>query len=611
MSFFEELKRRNVVRVGVAYSVAGWLLAQVVQLAADSFEAPAWVMKMLITILVIGFPVALVFSWAYELTPDGIRREKEVTRSASITHQTARKLDYLTIALLVGVFAVVVLDRYVLPGRPAPVSSPTSEALQADSNPKVEMNSIAVLPFVNMSADPEQEYFSDGISEELLNLLVRVDGLTVASRTSSFAYKDTPGISIAQIADDLKVANILEGSVRKSGDTVRITAQLIDTRNDRHLWSETYDRKLNDIFVIQDDIANAIVTALRSELGVDMAQNSVTVPAATGNVDAYQLYLQARELVRARRDLGRAVKLLERAVALDPEFARAWAELSLAAYLGPAWNVTDRDYADIAIRAAQTAIELDAGQSIAWMVQSRFMFREESEDSRGDYEAQQDALNKAIEHDNLNATAWLWRGVNWSELGFHERGLADLEQCLQIDPAYQNCRLHVGMIHILMGNDKAADDVFLRLANDGFLTYMAVHVPWLVRQGRELEAALAAYHVSRHPDFPAREWLEALRNPGRDYSSYVAKAERWLAEDPHIGMNPALMLAFGAYDKIIIEQGLVMNWIWQPGFPGFYDSGMFKRLVEKKGILAHWRQHGFPPQCRAVGDDDFECEIGG
>ncbi|HSM68406.1 MAG TPA: hypothetical protein VK830_01740, partial [Xanthomonadales bacterium] len=386
MNFFEELKRRNVVRVGVAYTVAGWLLAQVVQLAADSFEAPAWVMKMLITVLVIGLPVVLVFSWAYELTPEGIKREKEVTKDASTTHQTARKLDYLTIALLVGVFGVVVLDRYVIPGASTPIPSAASTSLQTPSDSGADRNSIAVLPFVNMSADPEQEYFSDGISEELLNLLVRVDGLTVASRTSSFAYKDTPGTSIAQIADDLKVAHVLEGSVRKSGDKVRITAQLIDTRNDRHLWSDTYDRELDDIFVIQDDIANAIVSALRTELGVEMPQESVTVTAATGNVDAYQLYLQARELVRARRDLDQAVRLLEQAVALDPEFARAWAELALAAYLGPAWNVTDRDYHGIALNAAQTAIELDSSQSIAWMVQSRFMFREGTEGSQGDHD---------------------------------------------------------------------------------------------------------------------------------------------------------------------------------------------------------------------------------
>jgi TolB-like protein len=607
LSFFEELKRRNVIRVGVAYTVAAWLLAQVVQLAAESFEAPAWVMKMLITVLVLGLPITLIFSWAYELTPDGIRREKEVAKSASITHQTAKKLDYLTILLLLGVLGVVVLDRFILEPNLPPTSPANAELVRESDSalPSIEKNSIAVLPFVNMSADPEQAFFSEGISEELLNLLVRVDGLTVASRTSSFAYKgDNP--NIPQIARDLKVAHILEGSVRKAGNQVRITAQLIDTSNDRHLWSDTYDRELDDIFAIQDEIANAIVNALRTELGMDATEKAVNVTAVTENLDAYELYLKGRALIAARRDLDEAVRLLERAVSLDPEFARAWAELGAAAYLCPAWNITDRDYLAIASHAIDKAIELDSDLSMAWAVRSRL---QSTHGSSRDFSALIENLNIAIEKDSLNATAWLWRGASLSELGFHQQGLADIQKCLEIDPAYKNCLLHIAIIHVLTGNDEQADVYFERLATEGFLTYTAIHVPYLFRKGRNVQAKLAAHHISRHPDFPAREWFEALQYPNRDHHNAIPKAEKWLKADPHIGVSAALMLAFGGYDRITIEGGLVMNWIWQPGFPGFHESGHFKRIATELGLVAYWREFGYPPQCRAVGDDDFECDV--
>ncbi len=214
-----------------------------------------------------------------------------------------------------------------------------------------------MLPFVNMSADPEQEYFSDGISEEILNVLVRVDGLKVASRTSSFTYKGE-NLDIPEIARQLKVGNIVEGSVRKSGNRVRITAQLIDTRDDRHLWSDTFDRELTDIFAIQDEIANAIVDALKSELNIGLG--AVKVESATDNLDAYDLYLKARGMFIARQNLDVANQLFEQATQLDPEFALAWEGLAASQWVSTDWLTGDGiDHRQLAVVAADKALALD------------------------------------------------------------------------------------------------------------------------------------------------------------------------------------------------------------------------------------------------------------
>ena len=229
-------------------------------------------------------------------------------------------------ALLAAVVGMVALDRYMpVPTGPSAYQSGPTRVAEPEPEPVIVENSIAVLPFTNMSAEANQDYFSDGLSEELLNVLTHVDGLVVASRTSSFAYKNDTR-NIRQIARALRVANILEGSVRKVGDRLRITAQLIDTSNDRHLWSDSYDRDMDDIFQIQDEIANAIVSALTTELGIGL--EAVTVDSVTSNLDAYDLYLKGRELFIARENLPTSWQLLEQATSMDPQFARAWEALA-------------------------------------------------------------------------------------------------------------------------------------------------------------------------------------------------------------------------------------------------------------------------------------------
>jgi TolB-like protein/Flp pilus assembly protein TadD len=334
---FAELKRRNVFKAGVAYLALGWIVTQVSSTVAPLLHLPDWIGAVVLWIGVLAFPFVIMFSWIYEITPEGLKRESEVDRSASITHVTSRRMDYLIVGLLVLAIGFSVF-AYFAPHRsgaaasseasaPTAVSSGTSAAsavpTATPAGPARSDHSIAVLPFVDMSQAKDQEYFSDGISEELLNLLAKIPQLHVAARTSSFSFKGKE-VPIPEIARTLLVANVLEGSVRKSGDHVRITTQLIRAADGYHLWSETYDRKLDDIFTIQDEISAKVVEQLKVTLLGAAPKVRATDPRA------YALYLQARQLgLQQKTDAFKeSDKLYQQALAIDPRYAPALAGLA-------------------------------------------------------------------------------------------------------------------------------------------------------------------------------------------------------------------------------------------------------------------------------------------
>ena len=308
MSVIAELKRRNVFRVAALYLVAAWVLLQVGDLLFGLLGLPTSTNKLLFAALVLGFVPALIFSWVYELTPEGLKREHEIERNASITAETARKLDLIVVGLLVIAIVVVAVERFIPRTAPIPVATDAaSGAPPAETPVQAAAKSIAVLPFVNMSGDTGNEYFADGLSEELLNLLAKIPDLRVAARTSAFKFKGEK-IDVQEVAQKLNVAHILEGSVRKSGNKVRITAQLIKAADGYHLWSETYDRTLDDIFVVQDDIAGEVVKALK----VTLLGTALTTRSKPQDSEAYNLALQGRFFLerRGREDLERSVELL-------------------------------------------------------------------------------------------------------------------------------------------------------------------------------------------------------------------------------------------------------------------------------------------------------------
>ncbi|MDZ7772679.1 MAG: hypothetical protein U5K31_08075 [Balneolaceae bacterium] len=282
-SLFGELKRRNIYRVGVVYAITGWVVVQIASVASEAFGAPAWVMKMLITLVVLGFPVALVFAWAFEITPDGIQRTAEVESDESVSRQTGRKLNYWIIGMLAGAVVLLLAERIWLAGSSSgEVASPTT----AEAEP-----SLAVLPFLDISQADDQEWFSDGMTEELLNSLARTDKFHLASRTSSFAFKNSD-LPITAIADSLNVKHILEGSVRRSGEEMRITAQLIRAEDDSHLWSNTYDVGTDSVFAVQRSIADNITSAL--DVYLDESERREMLNFGTRDVQAYELYLKAK-----------------------------------------------------------------------------------------------------------------------------------------------------------------------------------------------------------------------------------------------------------------------------------------------------------------------------
>ena len=336
-SVWEELKRRNVVRVAIAYAIVSWLILQIADVLTPLLRLPEWVGGFVFLLLVIGFLLALILSWAYELTPEGLKKEKDVERSESITHVTGRKLDFVIIAMLVVALGYFSYDKFVLdPGRDAAEVEAAVQVAQeqvAESvEPQDSIKSIAVLAFVNMSDDPGNEYFSDGISEEILNLLAKLPELRVTSRSSAFSFKGQ-NLDVPTMAARLNVAHILEGSVRKSGNDLRITAQLIDVATDTHLWSETYDRKLENIFAVQDEIATAVVDALKITLLGKEPKSTETDP------EAYALYLQGLYFHNQgiEESTNRAEILLKEALDIDPGFAKALAELG-SVYLNQAIN---------------------------------------------------------------------------------------------------------------------------------------------------------------------------------------------------------------------------------------------------------------------------------
>jgi len=339
-SLFTELKRRNVFKVGFAYLVLAWVVVQVTQAAVPALRLPEWVNSLVFFLGAIGFPFAVLLAWAFEITPEGVKRENEVDRSESVTPQTGRKIDFFIIGIMAIAIVYFVYDRQT---RDSKSVTNSETAVQQDNsyskpekkttteNVELEGSSIAVLPFINMSQDKNNEYFSDGISEEILNLLAKIPKLHVTSRSSAFSFKGKE-IIISDIAKKLGVSNILEGSVRKSGNRIRITAQLISAETDKHLWSETYDREMTDIFKIQDEIAAAIVKALKSNLGLEI---KIQNREMTGiNLEAHNEYLRGRFYLenRTKEDIETALHHFEKAINIAPDYAPAW--------MGKAWAIT-------------------------------------------------------------------------------------------------------------------------------------------------------------------------------------------------------------------------------------------------------------------------------
>src|SRR6202047_655254 len=417
--FFAELKRRHVYRVAIAYAVVAWLLIQIATQVFPFFEIPNWGVRLIVLFIVLGFPVSLILAWAFELTPEGIKRADEVAPNESITRRTGRKLDFLIIAVLLLVIAVFAYQRF----GPAKKDLVTMTAA-------IPEKSIAVLPFDNLSRDPDNAYFAEGIQEEIIMRLSKIADLKVISRTSTQQYQSKPG-NLAEIAKQLGVANILEGSVQKVADQVRVNVQLIQVASDSHLWADTYDRKLVDIFAVESEMAKAIAESLQAKLTGGEQQALAAKP--TNNSEAYDAYLRGLALdarLSSPTDSEKVVGFYERSVQLDPAFALAWARLSRAnsqVYFGGLDKTSARREA--AERALNTAQKLQPNSPETLLAQAYYQYW-----VLRDYELAKATFGRVREvlpgsSDVLAALALLAR-----RQGHWDQSVAYWEQTLALDP---------------------------------------------------------------------------------------------------------------------------------------------------------------------------------
>ncbi|MDH4020765.1 MAG: tetratricopeptide repeat protein, partial [Xanthomonadales bacterium] len=440
MSLFDELKRRNVFRVAIGYVITAWLLLQVVDLVLENINAPDWVMQVFMLALAIGFPLALFFAWAFEMTPEGVKREADVDRSQSITSQTGQKMNRNIIIAMALALAYFAYDKFSGPEHDSPVqTAPPSGETVAETNsvttpqaPEIDEKSIAVLPLVNRSVNPEDAFFAEGLHDELLTQLSRISALRVISRTSVMGYAGTTK-RIPEIAGELGVKTLLEGGVQRSGNRVRINVQLIDASNDEHLWAEVYDRELtaNNLFDIQSDITQAIAKALQAVLTGEEQQNLEQKP--TENLEAYAYYLrgkaESKGYGRQNQDIERTIVSFQAAIDLDPQFAAAYASLAID-WTELFWGTNKLgNELQLALKALQHAQALAPESPDTLTAEGYYHYW-----GHLDYAQAIAAFDRALEREPGNYLALRGKAYALRRLGSFDESIALMEKAISMDP---------------------------------------------------------------------------------------------------------------------------------------------------------------------------------
>ncbi|MGI9323780.1 MAG: tetratricopeptide repeat protein [Pseudomonadales bacterium] len=603
MSFFEDLKRRNVIRVAAAYAIVAWLVIQIAETIFPLFGFDDGPARIVVILLVIGFPLTLIFSWVYEFTPDGLKLERDIDPTRSNTHHSGKKLDRMIIVgltLAVGYFAT---DKFIFdPARDATLEEIVEERVRDEM--LIESNgdrSVAVMPFADMSPNGDQEYFGDGIAEELINELARLKGLRVAGRTSSFSFKGK-NESLSAIAEALNVATILEGSIRKDADQIRITAKLINVADDRVLYSKPFERELTEIFAIQEEIATEVSMALGVTLGVGGV--NAFRGAGTRNIEAYELFHQT---------LGvwgdDAIRLLEGATRLDPNYAAAWSRLANRVGVTAIGTLNPDERREIAERSHQynlTAIELDPESAF---VNSGF------------------GLHLAVRKEWIRAEAFMLKAMSlvsdYNTLGKYgslmmrtgrsSAALAPWEKAVAVEPFWgeKDHGVYVALAQerftdareLLAGADSLEDNAELSIAlNEG--------------DSKEIKAILAAMppkaisttalYAPVLSVFDSREMvLSRLREAYADNSSW------WPSKRHDIAILAAYFgdpeLALHAIGEDVRESFLRMYALWYPLMSDVRQLQGFKELMTDLNLVAYWRASGWADLCRPLGDEDFTC----
>lgn len=591
-NFFSELKRRKVFKVGAAYLVVAWLAVQAASIGFPAFDAPPWALRVFILIALLGFPIAVVMAWVLDLTPEGVKLDADTSGSKRL---------FAVAALLI----VLALGWYFY-GQPSFRKGDVATPMVA------EHNSIAVLPFANMSGNPNEDYFSDGMTEELLNVLAKVPQLKVVARTSVFQFKDKGG-DVREIGRKLGVTNIVEGSVRRDGPDVRITAQLVRVSDGFHIWSETYDRKLESVFAVQDEIAKRVGAALTSSLGV------AAPVAARAPIDpeAYDEYLKGRALLRSRSDLPSAIAHLKAAVTKAPEFAAGWSSLSLtyevsffyAEHMTPALqNELLAGQASATERAAMLEPNAAATQHALGSL-ARAQFKWTLAEERYLQSMQIDPGYSDVREDYAELLY---------ELGRMEDSERAARQLVTLDPYFG-----VGWVRILQAAsalDRRAEveegvrqlraiAPSIPVGRSGLLDYALAY-----GRAEEARAALAEIKARWPKDAVLEEQLLpwVLGEPGVDLGK-VRAAIADLAPGEASNYFVARKDVDG-YHADIESQGAVLQAYYfanlyssQPAGHAMLRDPRVKAKLVRYGFPVYWREKGWPAGCRPLGDTDFEC----
>ena len=616
MTLFNELKRRNVFRVGVAYAVAAWLLLQIVDLVLENTNAPDWVMQVFMLAMAVGFPIALIVAWAFEVTPDGVKLAKNVDQNQSISLHTGHKLNRGIIMILSVAVVFLLTDRF----RDELFRATETGAAQTENTADTAVDpgsagsqkSIAVLPFRDMSAAQDQSYFGEGIAEELLSALVKLDGLHVASRTSTFSLVDED-LDIPAIAKRLGVDHILEGSIRTSGQKVRVTAQLIEVSKDVHLWSETYDGSLDDIFKIQDEITSQITEALKVQLGgQDLAPTSDLL---TGNAEAYQLYLQGRHLWRQRNAaaLREAIRLFKQAVGLDPEFHRAWSNLAVA-YI----NLSDYDRSfsrqeafSKGLEAADQALKIHPQSTEALIIKANSY-----SEAQCDITEAARVYEKAITFNPQDPTAHHWYAILLETAGRTSLALKHIQIARRIDPLISAVISIEAEIYKTMGNYTQADELFRMASRLGIYGGSLYPVGMNYLSAGEIQKGKALIEQGWDGEDPtmaaSRElFLQALTNPDKQsaFEKHIGRADE---SKPFMTTDNIELLSILGSPYVFeyaaeLECPVLSQAIWGESFRQQRKSAEFFELMERAGLVKYWRKFGWPDDCASLDQSLAEC----
>ncbi|MCE2612276.1 hypothetical protein LVD13_04765 [Flavobacteriaceae bacterium D16] len=572
--YFNELKRRNVFKSALAYLVVAWLIIQVLSIVLPAFGAPDYLLKWSLVIMAIGFPVWVIFAWVYEFTPDGIKKTHDVETINSISAKTGSRLNKLIISALTLAVVVLLIDRF---------TRDSAQVLEYGDK------SIAVMAFADMSPKKDHEYFSDGISEELLNLLAKIPELKVISRTSSFSYKgkDTKA---TEIGNELQVSHILEGSIRKAGNMIRVTAQLINTSDGTHEWSHTYDRELEGIFKIQDEIAAMVSNELKLSL-LDQPIKSKTV-----DPDAYNLYLQAKHLVNQNTEEAyiQAEAKLKESIAIDSTYGSAW-RLLAAVYNSGTYNFSIYEPGEgipLGLEAAHKAITLDAesGQSYASLASLQALNWDFGEASKN-----MDKALRLMPNDGII----LGTAANMP-FGDLEKAVSLLKKGIEVDPLVYVNYFNLGHCYLRLNRLEEAEEAFktFELYYPGWEIYHYMISKIRLAQGR-LDEALAEIELEKHPFFSiyGRNFiLHAMGQQNEADRLFSEFLEKYKDKEP---ANVADLYAFrGDYDESFawlnkafeVRDPVLVEALTYPSFRPMYRDPRWKELITKIGFP---KDHGY------------------